>query len=126
MVNTSRNINLSNYAKTSDDYYVTYMDTAKVDEIRKDLLDLANQYNDKITQLFKRISNIPYETKEWIGNQANKYFDILINNDKKEFLNFGYNLVSIATKLSNDIYLVTGNINKLNKLESEARYREQI
>ena len=126
MGNTSNNINLSNSVRTSDEFSVTYMDTVKVDEIRKDLLDLANQYNDKIIQLFNKLASVPTETKEWIGNQANKYFETIINNDKKEFLNYGYNLKNIANKLGNDINLVTGNLNKLVRLESEARYRDQI
>ena len=117
----------NSYASVSsaNDFSVTYMDTAKVEEIKEELVKLADEYNDIIAKLFQRLGNVPNTTKEWVGNQANYYFNT-ISPDKTKFLSFSNNLRDIANKLDNDIALVTGNVNKLVRLEEEARYNDQI
>lgn len=115
------------YPTTSNigDFSVTYMDTVKVEEIERDLIKLANEYNDKITRLFRRLMDVPSVTKEWVGNQSNYYFNV-ISSDKSKFLNFGNNLRDVANKLDSDLTKVTGSVSKLVRLEEEARYNDKI
>ena len=70
---------------------ITYVDTKSINDIGKEIIDLANEYNIEITNLFKRITNIPYDTQEWTGNKALKYSEI-ISLDKQQYLDF-YNLL---------------------------------
>lgn len=114
-----------NTSRSTDEYSITYIDTVKVEEIEKDLVKLARDYNEKIAKMFQRLNDVPGVTKEWVGNQANFYFSV-ISGDKSKFLNFGNNLRDIASKLDADLSKVTGSVNRLVRLEEEARYNDQI
>ena len=113
------------YVKVSDDYTITYMDTAKVLAIKNDLLRLANDYSEIISNLFSKFHFAPTDSKEWFGNQALVYFRSIYL-DKINYIDFGNNLRNIVNKLDSDVSLILNNITKLNKLESEARYHDKI
>lgn len=119
-------VSTSSYnSNSSDDIHVTYMDTVRVDEISKELKRLADEYNKTITKLFTRLSEVPRISKEWIGNQADYYFNTIAS-DKSDFLSFGNNLRNVAIKLDYDVNHVLTSVNRLTRLESEARYNDKI
>jgi hypothetical protein len=111
--------------RVSDSYQVTYMDTAKVAQIRNDLLKYANEYTVLITKLFNRLKDVPNYTGEWIGEKADYYFKVILQ-DRTKFLSFGNNLKNIINKLDSDISYVSGNVSKMTRLESEAKYYDKI
>ncbi|MBR2753879.1 hypothetical protein IKD82_01820 [Candidatus Saccharibacteria bacterium] len=53
---------------------ITYADTNEINNITKDLSPLINDLESEFNSLFKRLSNVPTITKEWVGNQATFYF----------------------------------------------------
>ena len=129
-MNNKQNKYSSLYSETtaprvSDSFQVTYMDTAKVAQIRNDLLKYANEYIVLITKLFNRLKDVPDYTGEWIGDKADYYFKIILQ-DKTKFLSFGNNLKNIINKLDTDITYVSGNVSKITRLESEAKYYDKI
>lgn len=62
---------------------ISYADTEEMREISKQLTTLANELDETFTALYARLSNVPNETKEWVGNQAEYYFET-ISNDKSD------------------------------------------
>lgn len=111
--------------RLSNDFAITYIDTAKVNEIVKDLAKYADEYTEKINKLFNRFKDVTSITEEWFGNKAELYFRA-ISMDRAKFISFGNNLKNIVGKLDIEVNLVSSNITKLNRLESEARYSDQI
>ena len=79
----------------------TYVNIEKLEDTSKKIIDLVNQYDIEITNLFKMLSNVPYETREWVGQSAQYYFKT-ISLDKVDFLNFGNNIRSFANKITID------------------------
>lgn len=61
------------------------IDTIKIRECGKDIIDLSLELNEIITTMFNRIQNIQNTTGEWIGTSASDF----INNsniDKLQYL----------------------------------------
>ena len=56
---------------------ITYVNTTEIESIASDLISLSNEYIDEINKLFVRLSEVPSETKEWTGTQANKYYNVI-------------------------------------------------
>ena len=104
---------------------ITYMDTLRVEEIKNELSNLSNEYNEIITELFQKLTQVPFDTKEWVGNRANYYFSTILP-DKSKFLEYGNNLRNIVNKLEQDYSEVTGNVLRISRVEEEARYNDQI
>jgi len=104
---------------------ITKFDTNKVDEIKTDLNNLADEYTALITKFFKRMEEIPTITREWIGNQAEYYFGT-VSREKINYVNYGILLKNIPTKLGNDLDQISNQINKVIKREEEAKYSDQI
>lgn len=73
----------------------TYADTKYIEEVGKNIIDGANKYNLEITKLFKRLTNIPFETEEWTGNKAESY-SALVGLDKQQYIDFYYLLKSFG------------------------------
>lgn len=67
---------------------VTYIDTNKIQSIGTDIIKLSTEYQVEINRLFKRLNEVPMVTREWVGQQANKYFNIIAF-DKNDYLEFG-------------------------------------
>lgn len=67
---------------------ITYINSEKLNEIGNSVVSLASDYDVQINKLFKRLTSVPTVTKEWVGNQANNYFNN-ISLDKSDFLNVG-------------------------------------
>ena len=97
---------------------VTYFDTDKTKEISKKIINYANQYEVIINKLFKRMTEVPYVTGEWIGDSAKKYAKAIAL-DKDEFINFGKMLKSYGTKISKDSDAMKDKIDATNKQEEK-------
>lgn len=90
---------------------ISYVNTIEVENIQKELILLANEFNDEINKLFLRFSEVPTITKEWVGNQAVYYFRKAAS-DKQQYNDFANKLKDIGYKLSMDMYEVKSCLNK--------------
>ncbi|NLC48224.1 MAG: hypothetical protein GX758_02570 [Tenericutes bacterium] len=87
-----------------------YADTDKMDDIARDIISLANDYDLQITKLFKRFSNVPYETKEWVGDSSIFYFKTIAL-DKNEFVKFSELIKGFAYTILNNSDKIKETIN---------------
>ncbi len=97
---------------------VTYIDTKRAKDISKNIVDYANEYNVLINKLFKRLTEVPYITREWVGQTSEKYFKYVAL-EKSDFLDFGDQLKSYGVKISKDVDLIEDRILKNNKEEKK-------
>lgn len=97
---------------------ISYANTTEIETISKDIISLANDLNNEINSLFSRLSNVPYGTKEWSGNQALKYFNIIAS-DKKQYNELASNLKDIGYKLRDNANEIRNCINKNKNNESQ-------
>ncbi|MBR5662915.1 MAG: hypothetical protein IKX00_04660 [Bacilli bacterium] len=104
---------------------ISNFDTVRVEEISKDLIKYADEYTDLINAFFKRLDQVPNITKEWIGNQANYYFNHVAL-EKKKYIKFGNLLRNIPIKLTNDSAEISNHLLKQAKKEQEATYNDKI
>ena len=81
---------------------ISYYNANEVEEIAKDIKTYANDYISEINNLFRRLSEVPDVTKEWVGQQANYYFNTIAL-DKDKYIDFGNKLYNIGESLSKDI-----------------------
>lgn len=96
---------------------ITKMDTNKVKDLSTHMISLVNDYEMEITKLFKMLNDVPYVTKEWVGNQAELYFNI-VSMDKKSYIDFGEDLKKIAINLSEDSDIIADKIKEIQSSES--------
>ena len=84
---------------------VTYANTQKIKEIGSEIVGLANEYNVKITELFKKLSTFPYDTKAWNGIPAEKYAEhvslekVIYTNFADELKEFGSQIIETANNI---------------------------
>ena len=64
---------------------INYADTAMMREIATSISHLVLEYNQEINNLYNRLSRVPYETKEWVGNSSEYYFKQVLL-DKTNFI----------------------------------------
>ena len=74
------------------------MDTIKLKECGKDIINLTRELNEALTMLFTRINNMPILTGEWVGNSANQFVTIL-NIEKKDYIALKDNLAEYGKLL---------------------------
>ena len=67
---------------------IEYAETKQIKNIADSIISLANDYNSEINRLFNMFAAVPYDTKEWVGNQSDKFFD-LVALEKADFISFG-------------------------------------
>lgn len=96
---------------------ITYADTNEMKDIAQTVSNLCLEYNQEITNLFTKLINVPYETKEWIGESAEYYFKQVLL-DKTDFINFGNALNEYSKKILEDALKIEETIAKNIKLES--------
>lgn len=53
---------------------ISRIDTDRIDEIARDLMNAADLLESEFNSMFKRLSHVPTVTKEWTGTQATAYF----------------------------------------------------
>ena len=76
------------------------MDTIKLKECGKDIINLTQELNEALTTLFTRIDNMPTVTGEWVGDSANEFVRIL-NIEKKDYIALKNNLADYGKLLLN-------------------------
>lgn len=97
---------------------VSYMNTTEVENISKEILELANELNTEFNNLFKRFAEVPNITREWVGTQSQFYFN-RVAADKVQYINFVNKLRDVGYKLSNDVYEMQNCILKNNNAEAK-------
>lgn len=92
------------------------VDTKRLNECGNEIMKLANEFNEELDMLFKRIENIPTVTHEWVGDSANK-FVALSKIDKVQYYilkdalySEGKYLVESANLLNSTIETVKGKV----------------
>lgn len=95
---------------------ITYVNTEEVNDIARDIMDLSQELNDEINNLFSRFADVPMVTQEWIGNQANYYFN-RISSDKKQYTEFIGKIRNIGNELNKNVYEIDSCIRKNNDNE---------
>lgn len=96
---------------------ITRCNTANLKDIANDINSLANEYEQTITKMFNRLANVPYETKEWIGGQSEKYFRTILM-DKSEFISLGENIKKYSNLIRNSADAIDTCIKSNNTIES--------
>ncbi|MBR3236448.1 hypothetical protein IKF92_02090 [Candidatus Saccharibacteria bacterium] len=66
---------------------ISYADTEELGLISSEVQTAAEDLEIEIKALFNRLRNVPQETKEWIGGQANYYFTSVAQ-DEGKYLEF--------------------------------------
>ena len=97
---------------------VSEIDTEKVAQISKNIISLVNEYDIQITNMFKMLGDVPYVTKEWVGNQSEKYFKTILL-DKNDYLDFGKEIKRYAKKIADDSEKMADAIEKTQKNETK-------
>lgn len=100
---------------------VTYFNSTEVENISKDIFELSTQFEEEMTNLFKRFEDVPYVTKEWIGDKANFYFNHIAL-DRKQYMDFAESLKKISYNLNDTIADVNKNIEDTKNKEIEKGY----
>ena len=62
---------------------IPYANTNEMKEVADDIKALASQLSETFDALYKRLSEVPEGTQEWIGGKANYYFATICS-DKDE------------------------------------------
>lgn len=96
---------------------IVYAETNQIKNIANDVINLGNEFESIINDLFKKFSDIPYSTKEWVGNQSERYFD-LVSLEKDDYIDFANKIRSYGEKLNSDVDDIEGTINNVLKKES--------
>ena len=91
-----------------------HINTNEIEHVGYEIANIANEYEVLIAKLFKRISDMPYVTKEWIGNEAQKYVDLVLMS-REEFVEFGNELKAFGNEISDSAYKLDSLMNTLQK-----------
>lgn len=91
---------------------IYYANVEEIEEVAKNVNKLAIMYDNEINNLFRRLSDVPTVTKEWIGNTANSYFKTILL-DKDEYVNIGKNLHLFSDKLNKDAERIRNTVTKI-------------
>ena len=92
---------------------ISYIDTDKVENIANELSKAATDIENEFTTLYKRFSNVPTVTKEWVGNQANLYFS-RIAGDKQQYLNLADSIRNLSKELRTEAASTKSNVKSTN------------
>ena len=100
---------------------VSQANTDLMIEHANSIIQLASDYEVIVTQLFKRFSEVPYITKEWVGEQSEYYFNTIML-DKNEYVALGEEIKKYAKKILRDAEDIDDEIIKVKKEESSKEY----
>lgn len=96
---------------------IEYAETKQIKDIANSIISLVNDYNSEINKLFNMFAAVPYDTKEWVGNQSDKFFD-LVALEKDDYINFGNRLREYGEKLNNDVDEIENTVSTVIRKES--------
>lgn len=86
------------------------VDTLKLKECGKDIMNLSTELNEVLLSLYDRLNKMPVSTGEWTGNSAVEYVQKL-NIEKKYYLGLKNNIYKYGKLLYDTAY----QIEKINK-----------
>lgn len=98
---------------------ISYINTVEVESISKEIETYAKEYEDLINSLFLKYSEVPTITKEWVGRQADFYFQKALE-DKKQYIEFANKLKELSLKIKSDSLEIESCMNKNLEEESKA------
>lgn len=96
---------------------VVYAETNQIKKIANEIIELGNDFETIINEMFKKFSDVPYSTKEWVGRQSDKYFD-LVALEKDDYVDLANKIRSYGEKLNDDVEDIESTINSVIKKES--------
>ncbi len=76
------------------------VDTNKIRDCGKDMVEVADYYKVNINNLFERINGVPVKTKEWVG-EASKNYVFKLTKEKRYYDNYGKCLNALGEDLIN-------------------------
>jgi uncharacterized protein YukE len=76
-----------------------YIDTEQLEKAANDIKNYANKLDQLLTSYVERMGKVPYETKEWQGNSAENFVQIIKNDYKKEYIP----LITTIKKYANEL-----------------------
>lgn len=88
---------------------ISYINTNEVQNIADEVVKLSTDLETEFNNLFRRLSNVPDVTKEWVGNQSEYYFSS-ISRDKDLFINFSNKIKNVGNELNKDVEKVNSSI----------------
>ncbi len=94
----------------------TNVDTGLMKEIAINISNLVFEYNKEITDFYSRLSRVPFETKEWVGDSSENYFKQVLL-DKTDFLDFSNQIREFSTKIMKDAQDIEDTIKKNKDIE---------
>lgn len=97
---------------------IEYTETKQIKNIADSIISLANDYNSEINKLFNMFAAVPYDTKEWVGNQSDKFFD-LVALEKDDFINFGDRIREYGEKLNDDVVDIENTVSTVIRKEAQ-------
>jgi len=74
----------------------TYAETKEISNIGKTIKEKSNEFNQKITELFKLLSE--FKNEKWSGNQAEKYASFVAL-DKKQYTDYADEINKFGEKI---------------------------
>lgn len=80
---------------------IPYANTNEMKEVADDIKALANQLSETFDALYKRLSEVPEGTQEWIGGKANYYFATICS-DKEEHKSICTELEALANEIESE------------------------
>ena len=88
------------------------VDTVKMRECGQEIIDITRNLNEQFNGLFSRISNIPLNTHEWVGESANEFVK-LSKIDKAQYINFNNELYKLGKMLIDYSYYIENDIERI-------------
>jgi hypothetical protein len=82
---------------------ITYANLDELHSISKEIVQLANDFDYEINGLFKRISQMPTVTREWVGPTANMYVSKALK-DKVQYNTFASDLKNLGFEIESNAY----------------------
>lgn len=95
---------------------IKYVDTTEAKAIAKDFLKTCNDLEDELNKFFRKMSEVPTTSKEWIGDSAEYYFK-KVDEDKIQYVKFVNSLRSVGKSLNANMREISDCISKNRGIE---------
>lgn len=100
---------------------ITYIDTERLKDINLEISNLIKNYYNEINSMFNKFSNVPYLTREWVGQSSEKYFGQVML-EKQDYLEFGRMLEEYNKAILDTAIKADNCISNCKNIESGDRY----
>jgi uncharacterized protein YukE len=92
---------------------ISYVDTDEIDKIADEVMSATRDLESEFDALYKRLANVPRGTKEWIGNQADFYFSVIVP-EKKQYVELIEKIRQISMELKREATEISSSISMNN------------